>query len=193
MSFMVRAAKRSVVLILIMAFCLAFARAQDARLDISHLDKLADKAAETIEVSLDERLLQLAAKFLNSKNPDEARVKDLVSGLKGVYVRVFEFDNPGEYATSDIEALYSQLHSAGWTKIVGVRSKRDGQKIDVQIKYLGNSSSILGLTIIAAEPKELTVVNIVGPIDLDKLSQLEGQFGIPKLGLEKINKGKSRN
>jgi hypothetical protein len=27
-------------------------------------------------------------------------------------------------------------------------------------------------------------VNIVGPIDLEKLSELEGQFGVPDLGIE---------
>ena len=41
----------------------------------------------------------------------------------------------------------------------------------------------MGLAIIAAEPKELVIVNIVGPIDLEKLSQLEGIFGIPDLNI----------
>jgi len=190
MRLIIRAVKGSVVLILLATVCSA-AIAQDARLEIRNLDRLAGKAAEVVEVSLDEKLLQLAAKFLNSNNPDEAKVKELVSGLKGVYVRVFEFDKPGEYAASDIDALRSQLNSQAWTKIVGVRSKRDGQNVDVHLKYQGNN--ILGLTIIATEPKELTFVNIVGPIDLEKLSQLEGQFGIPKLELEKTGKGRSRN
>src|SRR5262249_5642429 len=125
--------------------------------------------------------LQLAIKFLNSNNPTEAKVKELVSGLEGVYVRVFEFDQPGEYAVSDIDSLRSQLQ--GWTKIVGVRSRKQGENIDVHIKY--NGDSILGLAIIAADPRTLTFVNIVGPVDLEKLSQLEGQFGIPSLNLDK--------
>lgn len=177
--------------LLLAAVCSVGAHAQEARLDFSHLEKLAAKAAETVEVTLDEKLLQLAAKFLNSNNPEEARVKELVSGLKGVYVRVYEFDQPGEYARGDVDALRSQLQSPGWTKIVGVRSKRDGQNVDVHLKYQG--SNILGLVIVAAEPKELTFVNIVGPIDLEKLSQLEGQFGIPKLDIERIGKGKPKN
>ncbi len=171
--------------------CGIIVNAQEARLKIDHLDKLNERAAETVEVTLDERLLQLAAKFLNSNNPEEARVKELVAGLKGVYVRVFEFDKPGEYAASDVETVRSQLLSPGWSKIVGVRSKRAGNNVDVHIKYQDNS--ILGLAIIAAEPKELTVVNIVGPIDLEKLSQLEGQFGIPKFDLERIGRPKTRN
>jgi hypothetical protein len=182
---------RTAGLFLLVTCCLAHGAGQDARLEIGNLDKLAAKASEIVEVSLDERLLQLAAKVFNTNNPEELKIKELVSGLKGVYVRVFEFEKPGEYDLSDIDALRAQLQPPGWTKIVGVRSKRDGQNVDVHIKYQGNN--ILGLAIVAAEPKELTVVNIVGPIDLEKLSQLGGQFGIPRLELEKVGKGKSRN
>jgi hypothetical protein len=190
MRLIVTAVTRSALLILLVVSCAALAAAQDARLDIGRIDGLAARAAETVEVSLDERLLRIAAKFLKNEDPDEARVKELVSGLKGVYVRVFEFDNPGEYSPGDLEGLRSQLQAPGWTKIVGVRSRRDSQNVDVHIKYQGDN--VLGLSIIAAEPKELTVVNIVGPIDLEKLSQLEGQFGIPKLGLEKEEKIRNR-
>ncbi len=182
---------KSIGIIFLCVSCFVSASGQDAKLEISQLEKLAAKASETVEVTLDERLLQLAAKFLNSNNPEEAKVKELISGLKGVYVRVFEFDKPGEYSTDEVDAIRSQLVSPGWTKIVGVRSKRDGHNVDVHIKYQNNN--ILGLAILAAEPKEITFVNIVGPIDLDKLSQIEGQFGIPKLDLERSGKSKVRN
>ena len=43
---------------------------------------------------------------------------------------------------------------------------------------------IKGLAVLATETKALTVANLVGPIDLDKLSQLEGRFGIPNIGLK---------
>jgi Domain of unknown function (DUF4252) len=191
MRLIVPAVTRSALLILLAVSCAVLAVAQDARLEIGGIDKLAAKAAQTVEVSLDERLLRVAAKFLRNEDPEEAKVKELLSGLKGVYVRVFEFDNPGEYSPGDVEGLRSQLQSPGWTKIVGVRSRRDGQNVDVHIKYQGDD--VQGLAILAAEPKVLTIVNIVGPIDLEKLSRLEGQFGIPKLELEKVGKGKSRN
>jgi hypothetical protein len=65
-----------------------------------------------------------------------------------------------------------------------VRSRKEGE--NVEVFTLLNGNNIVALAIIAADPKELTVVNIVGPIDLEKLSQLEGQLGIPHLGLEGI-------
>ena len=52
---------RTIVLILLAAFCVATARAQDARLQIDQLNRLAEKAAEVVEVTLDERSLRLAA------------------------------------------------------------------------------------------------------------------------------------
>ncbi|MGH9853846.1 MAG: DUF4252 domain-containing protein [Blastocatellia bacterium] len=183
--------KKVIVLILLSALCAAIAQAQDARLQIDHLNKLAEKAGEVIEVTLDERLLQLAAKFLSNQNPTEAKVKEIISGLKGVYVRVLEFDKPGEYAQSDLETIRSQLRQPGWQKIVGVFSRRGGDNVDVHLKMQGDN--ILGLAIIATDPKQLTVVNVVGPIDLEKLRELEGQFGIPRLDLEKGGKGKTRN
>jgi len=183
--------KKVIVLILLSALCAAVAQAQDAKLQIDHLNKLADKAGEVIEVTLDERLLQLAAKFLSNQNPTEAKVKEIVSGLKGVYVRVFEFDKPGEYSQNDLETIRSQLRAPGWQKIVGVYSKRGGDNVDVHLKMQGDN--ILGLAIISAEPKQLTVVNVIGPIDLEKLRGLEGQFGIPRFDLEKGSRGKTRN
>ncbi|HEY8462041.1 MAG TPA: DUF4252 domain-containing protein [Blastocatellia bacterium] len=178
-------------LTLLAAFCLATARAQDARLQIDHLNRLADKAAEVVEVTLDERSLRLASRFLSSNNPGEARVKEIVSGLKGVYVRVFEFEKPGEYSSSDLEQIRSQLRQPGWDKIVGVVSNRGGSNVDVHLKYQGDQ--VVGLAIVAADPKELTIVNIVGAIDLEKVRQLEGQFGIPKLDLGEGGKVKPRN
>jgi hypothetical protein len=160
------------------------ANAQSARLNISSLDRLESKAVETVDVTLDRSLLQLASKFLSTKrSPDEAKIKELVSSLEGVYVKHFKFDKEGQYSESEVQAIRNQLSSSGWSRIVGVRSKRKGDNVDVHIMTEG--SVIKGLAVVAAEPMELTVVNIIGPIDLDKLSQLEGELGIPRLMLDR--------
>lgn len=156
--------------------------AQDIKLPAS-LDKLASKAAESVEVTLDGALLQLAGKFLSSDKPDEAKVKHMISGLKGIYVRSFEFEKEGEYSPADVEAIRSQLRAPGWSRIVGVVSKGDHDNAEVFLKAEGDR--VGGLVILAIEPKELTVVNIVGSIDLSQLSDLGGRFGIPKIELEK--------
>jgi len=160
--------------------CCAFTvlPAQDIKLP-SNLDKLAAKAAEVVDVTLDTQTLQLAARFLSDKDADEARVKKLVSGLRGIYVKSFEFDKEGEYDPAEVEAIRAQLRTPGWTRIVGVFSRRDKDNAEVYLK--NDNGQVGGLTIIAAEPKELTIVNIVGTINPEDIRELSGHLGIPKL------------
>lgn len=165
------------------------ATAQDARIQTTQLDILASKASQIVDVNLDERLMQFAARFLNTKDPDEAAVKDMVKGLKGIHVKILEFETEGQYTPADLEAIRSQVRNAPWSRIVGVRSKREG---NVEVYLLTNGSQVGGLAILAFAPKELAVVNIVGPVDLDKLSKLEGNFGIPDLEIES-QKSKPKN
>lgn len=154
------------------------ASAQEAKVDLSFLD-FGATAAETVEVTLDGQMLRLAAKYL-AEDPDDAATARLVSGLSGIYVRSFVFDDKGSYSKGDVDRVRKQL-GAGWSRIVTSRS-RDGE--DVEIWVRSKNDRVAGLVILAAEPQELTVVNLVGEIDLEKLSSLENQFGIPKLGLE---------
>lgn len=167
----------------------AAAMAQNPRIQTSQLDALAAKASQTVDVNIDERLMQLAAKFLSSKDGDEAKVKELVNGLKGIYVKSFEFENEGQYTEADLEGIRSQLRNPAWNKIVNVSSKKEGS-VEVYLMQIGNQIS--GLAVLASDPKEVTVVNIIGPVDLDKLTQLEGQFGIPDLEIER-SKPKRKN
>jgi hypothetical protein len=156
----------------------AMAAAQDIKLP-ANLDQLAAKAKNVVDVTMDGPLLQLAGRFLSNKEPDEARAKRIVAGLKGVYVRSFEFDGPGEYDDKDVEQIRAQLKSPGWTRVVGVRSRRDGENAEVFLRTDG--SSIGGLVVLVADPRELTIVNIVGQINPEDLRDLGGLPGMPKL------------
>lgn len=156
---------------------------QNPKLQISHLDKLASKAAEVVDVTLDEPMMKLASKFMAADNDPEA--SELVKGLKGVYVKSFEFDKEGEYSQADLDAIRSQLSASSWSKMVGVVNKREGEISEVYMMTESGGKGILGLAILTAEPKELTVVNIIGPIDIEKLSSLQGKMGIPNMGMGK--------
>ncbi|MBD0325647.1 MAG: DUF4252 domain-containing protein, partial [Pyrinomonadaceae bacterium] len=97
-------------------------------------------------------------------------------------VKSYEFDKPDEYSPTDLAAINSQLKGPGWSRMVGIRSARQKETLEVYTMLVGDK--IGGVAVIAAEPTQLTVVNIVGPIDLEKLSALEGHFGIPKLKIK---------
>ena len=49
------------------------------------------------------------------------------------------------------------------------------------MRFWMDNDKIGGLGVIVAEATKLIVVNIVGPIDIAKLTSLQGQFGIPEI------------
>jgi len=156
------------------------ATAQQINLDFPGL---AEKADEVVDVTLDASLLKLGARFLSDSDPDQRAVRDVVSKLEGIYVRSYEFAESGMYDRALFDRVKSQLGPT-WKPLVTVRSKT---KENVNIYADMRGDNIVGLVIISAEPREFTVVNIVGSIDIDRLASLSGQFGIPK-----FSKGKDR-
>jgi hypothetical protein len=171
------------VLLLLVTGSAMTARAQGARLQMDQLDFLANKASETVDVKLDERLMQTTARFFSGKDPDDAEIKEVLKGIKGIYVKSFTFEKEGEYSQVEVDSVMSQLRGGTWSKILTVKSKKDGENVEVYLNMVGDQ--ITGLAVLSVEPKEFTVVNIVGPINLEKLTKLEGQFGVPELGIEK--------
>jgi len=138
---------------------------------------LAEKAEEVVDVTLDANMLRLAAKFLSGHNSDERAIREMINGLEGIYVRSYEFAREGEYDRGLIDRIKSQLGPT-WKPLVTVRSKT---KENVNIMADMRGDKVIGLVIIAAEPREFTIVNIQGPIDIDRLADLSGQFGIPEI------------
>jgi len=151
------------------------ALAQAPRLQLDHLNKLADKATETVDVSADTAMLKQAAGFLAGKGSDNEKMRALIGGITGIYVKSFEFDGPNMYAESDVEIIRKQVSGSGWSRVVSVREKHEL----TEIYFWREKDTTGGLVVISAEANELTVVNIVGRVDLASLGALGPM--IPKL------------
>jgi hypothetical protein len=143
------------------------------------LDHLAAKASNTVDLSLPPNLIQLGTAVLDPKDPDQARVKKVASGLRAIYIKSFEFKKEGEYTKADLDKIRVQLKAPEWQRMVGIQSAEDRESVKVT-----------GLAILAADPKELTVVNLVGSVDPDAIAELSGHFGIPKVNGPPKNKKK---
>lgn len=165
---------RKLILTLVLTLAVAVP-ASAQRLNLDFLKDLDERADEVVDVTLDSSMLHIASKFLG-RSGDERAIRDMIQGLEGIYVRSYEFDSAGEYDRGLIDRIKSQLGPT-WKALVTVRSKT---KDNVNIYADMRGERVIGLVIIAAEPRELTVVNIVGPIDIEKLADLQGEFGIPR-------------
>src|SRR6266446_8472874 len=118
--------KLAPVLLLLFVSSAVTARAQGAKLQMDQLDFLANKASETVDVKLDERLMQTTAKFFSGKDPDDAEIREVLKGVKGIYVKSFTFEKDGEYSAAEVESVMSQLRSGTWSKVLTVTSKKAG-------------------------------------------------------------------
>jgi Domain of unknown function (DUF4252) len=184
-----RLRQRSILVAALLACFATPVFAQNARLELKNLEKLSALASDVTDVSLDGDLLQMAANFTAKGGEDTRKATDMLRNLKGIYVKSFEFDKPNQYSAADVEAIRSQLAVPGWKKIVSTHSKTETNEI-----YLMKDSNnkVLGMAILTAEPQELTVVNIVGQIDMEKLGELSGKFGVPNVDVHQ-DKDKEKN
>src|SRR5262249_31412005 len=149
--------------------------AQGGRLQLANLDKLEDKAVHVTDVTLDGALLEFARKIIAlDDDPNDADVIAILKNLKGIYIKSFEFDQANQYSQADVEAIRKQLAEPGWSRIVTDIDKRTGEKNEIYL--LKDGDKIAGATILVAEARELTVVNIVGPVPIDKIAKLEDRI-----------------
>jgi hypothetical protein len=147
------------------------------QLDLSSLEKFLTKTKGNTKINVDASLLKFAASFLNSEKPDEASVKKLVEGMKGIYVRVFEFQNKGDYRLEDLKVLKDQLRGPDWT--VFLQNKEPNEETEIWMHF--TKGAVDGIVLISAEDSELVVINAVGSIRPEDLQKLGGQFGIPQI------------
>jgi hypothetical protein len=144
-------------------------------------DALAGKAVQTVDISLNTALLGLAANFMDSSQPADANVKELIRGLQGIHVKSYTFDKDFAYPQADLDGVRKQLSEPGWQRLVAVHDSPRQSNVDIYICVDRGHAN--GLAIIASQPRQFTIVNIVGVIDLQKLHQLQGKFGIPQMPL----------
>jgi hypothetical protein len=172
---------------LAVALCASLAAAQTqerGRLRLDQLDRLTTLAAETVRVEIDAGLINFGCALLSDKDPEERQVKEMCSGLKGVYVRGLEFKSAGQYAEADVAALREQLRAPGWARLVDVSNQDEGLE-KAEIYAASDGGRVHGLVILFVNPKELTVINVVGAVDLDKLRRLGGVLNLPKITIQR--------
>ena len=99
------------------------ASAQGARLNLSFLDRLAERASEKQEITIDKNMLQGFGGTLVPAGPKGDAAKQVLSDLEGVYVRSYEFDDQRAFSMDDINAIRKQLSAPGWTRIVANEEK----------------------------------------------------------------------
>ena len=159
----------------------------EQELDLSFLKGLEAKAKESTDINLGPEQIQLLMGFSGEGSKE---LLGLGKSIERVQVKTFEFDKDGMYNVADMESLRAKLKNGDFVPLISVKEKGGFTEIVMRKGPKGNR----GFVIVSAEAREVTVVNIVGDLDLASLGKLTGKFGIPNIqmnsgGSSKGNKG----
>lgn len=143
---------------------------------IPHLANLKSHATESFDFKLGPVRLALARWLVGmGHDADAAEVRETLKACTAVRVRHYEFASGFEYPVEDIDAIRAHLSGHGWSSMVTVRDRKAKENTDVFIRL--DHEKITGLFVLNSEPREFTLVSVVGSFDPTQIDRLRTQFG----------------
>lgn len=164
-----------------------FAADEAGYVDIGQL--MPSAKGEFVEVNLSPALLKFAARVARHHEPDAAAI---VGDIKRIRVNVVDLDDGNRAQNlAKIEDVRARLEKQGWTRMVTVRERDEGDNVAVFAK-MQSEDVIDGLVVTVIDRRGQAVfVNIVGNISADKIGALAEKYDIEPLRKVKVKTSRS--
>ncbi|MGH8219583.1 MAG: DUF4252 domain-containing protein [Steroidobacteraceae bacterium] len=156
--------------------------AQTPALAVPSLAAMQRDAVDSVDITLGPEtlgFLRFMSRFAGDHDPRGAAARDVLHGLHTVQIHSLQFASDHAYSQADLEALRAQLTAPGLHHLVQVRDSGTSENVDVYCAL--DNHIITRLVILAAEPREFTLVNIDGAINVDQVETLRHAF-VPNHG-----------
>jgi len=147
------------------------------KLDLK-FDAIAARASEKVELDLDAGLLKLFLKMSGEADRDR---DGWFGGLKALRISSYNFEKSGGYSDKDLETLRNQVNAQ--SKFARILTQKTDDESN-EIWVAADGDKLGACLIIAAEPKELSVIYLEGTFSLDQIKgfiQHEGAQGFLRL------------
>ncbi len=174
---------RPIIVALLSVGLAGCASARSPELELPDFDHLRGKATETVDFSLGSFTFFLARRFMDDSDADSVLIKDMLKGVSSMRVRHYEFADDFAYSLSDLDSVRSQLTDRGWNALARIRDRKNNEDVGIYIAL--QKEKITGFAIVASEPREFTIVNIVGALDPKQVAAFRERFasdGLRSLG-----------
>jgi len=148
--------------------------AETARLKLPDFSHLQAKATDSVDISMGPFVLWLAQYIAPERDENGTEVKKILQGIDSVHVRSYQFDEDYAYSKDDIESVRKQLRDEKWQSLAAIRSSKNHENVDIFIAVENDQAK--GFAIVASEPREFTIVHIVGNVDPQHLATLQHTF-----------------
>ena len=176
LKFSIRAALALLVLTVV-----AMAQAQDAEGEAAlEFAALEDRADEVVKVNLWGRPLEHAKKLLGLRKNVTDSVRGFMNGLTAVYRRTYRFRGK-DASKDDVEPVHRQLARDGWVPLIETEDRQKPESLSVY--SYSRDDEMTGMTVVSRGPDEITVLKIMGPMDLEALSAIGSGLGMPVMNL----------
>ena len=115
-----------------------------------------------------------------------AKLQELMKELDGITVQALEFEKDKAPSAEELlaaaQSVLKELDGPQWTPIVSATEKHPNGNEIVRISLRKNAAGeVSGLAILAIEPGEIALVNLLGKVRLDQLEGLGKALGNPKM------------
>ena len=136
-------------------------QSNDGFADLESLD--ANHVDTTMVLSIGPTLLRFAARHMD----DDPETKALLRALDGVRVRVYEVNGDAQVVAADMDRMSQKLREQAWEPVVLVQE--NGERTYMLMKT--DAERITGLTVLTSDGHEAVVVNIMGDLQPEMLSE----------------------
>lgn len=131
------------------------------------------------EVYLEEPLIKMVAKMAEGESDG---IADAIAALKLIRVNEFMVKNI-ESIENELKNIDKDLQSQKWSRIIKTKHKDDLANVYVKS---GGANEYVGLLITALDKEgKVTLVNIVGNINLDTIGKISKEFDLPGMDKDK--------
>lgn len=144
-----------------------------------------DEMEAHVEVNLTDRLINLVTKSVSSK----PEVAELIQMIEGIYLRTY--NEYGEAESGMIKYYKNILREKDWEVLVRVKEKpkafEKGEFVEISLLFDEDVAYGIFVIIASHDPDEVTLINIVGEIAPDRITELLGNlsnFGMTDIDLE---------
>jgi hypothetical protein len=145
------------------------------QINMPSFNNLRGKATESVDLTIGPIPIALGRWVMKGSNdPDAVAAQDLLKGVKKVYVKHYEFAEDNAYSKADLDEVRAQLNTKGWSALAQVRDNKKGEDVDVFIAT--ENDEIRGITVVASEAREFTIVNVIGTLDMQTVAAFRDQM-----------------
>ena len=132
-----------------------------------------------LSLSIGPALLRFAAMHVD----DDPETRDLLRGLDGVRIRIYEIDGQAARVASRMDRMSQKLQAKGWQQVMLVHSEDEQAHMLMRVV----DQRICGMTVLVSDGQsEAVVINLMGELEPQQFAEAMTALDIDAAGVQRV-------